>query len=107
MSVTLTEIPEPMTSVIAGRPALVAGILMSAFGRSTVFHSSLACAIVAAVSCASSGETSIDTRPSTPPVASYTGRKTSAASRTSVVVIVKIAVSVSAPCDFRSRMAPS
>jgi hypothetical protein len=43
------------------------------------------------------GETSIDTRPSTPPVASNTPRKMSAASRTSVVVSSKIAASTSAP----------
>ena len=58
--------PSASAAVIAGRPALVAGILMCAFGRSTVAHSCLACAIVASVSCARSGETSIDTRPSTP-----------------------------------------
>ena len=70
MRVTLTEIPLASVAVMAGSPAFVAGILMWAFGRSTVFHSCSACSIVASVSCARSGETSIDTRPSTPFVAS-------------------------------------
>jgi hypothetical protein len=49
------------------------------------------------------GETSIDTRPSTPPVASNTGRKMSAASATSVVVISKIASSAETPCRERGQ----
>ena len=40
MSVTFTEMPAPMVSVIAGSPSAVAGILMSTLGRSTAFHSS-------------------------------------------------------------------
>jgi hypothetical protein len=44
--------------------------LMCTLGRSTVAQSSFACAMVASVSWARSGETSIDTRPSTPFVAS-------------------------------------
>ena len=59
-----------IVAVIAGKPALVAGILMSAFSRPTSCHSKPACAMVASVSCARSGETSIETRPSTPLVAS-------------------------------------
>ena len=34
-----------MTAVMAGRPASVAGILISRLGRSTIFHSSMACRI--------------------------------------------------------------
>jgi hypothetical protein len=34
------EMPSAITAVIAGRPASVAGILISRFGRSTIFHSS-------------------------------------------------------------------
>ena len=49
----------------------MAGILISRFGRSTIFHSSMACRMVLSVSCASRGSTSMDTRPSTPPEASY------------------------------------
>ena len=37
--------PSAITAVIAGRPATVAGILISRLGRSTIFHSSMACAI--------------------------------------------------------------
>lgn len=77
---TLTLMPLPMTSVIAGRPALVAGILMSVFGRSTSQASCLASATVALVLCARRGSTSMETRPSWPSVASKTGRRMSAAS---------------------------
>ena len=37
---TLTLMPSPITAVIAGRPARVAGILISRLGRSTIFHRS-------------------------------------------------------------------
>ena len=59
---------------------------MNRLGRSTAHHSARASAIVAVVSWAMRASTSIDTRPSTPPVASYTGRSTSHAHRTSNVV---------------------
>ncbi len=58
-----------MVEVIAGRPGLVAGILISTLGRSTIFHRSAAWAVVPSVSMASPGSTSIETRPSTPLVA--------------------------------------
>ena len=83
ISVTLTLIPSAMAAVIAGSPSGVAGILMSALGRSTIHHSERASAMVAAVLRASRGSTSRDTRPSWPPVASYTGRSTSQAHRMS------------------------
>ncbi len=86
--------PLASTALIAGRPASVAGILISTFGRSTSHHSCLASATVAAVSWASRGSTSMETRPSRPLEASYTGRSTSAASRTSEVVIMRTASSV-------------
>jgi len=70
MSVTLTLMPLPITSVIAGRPALVAGILISVLGRSTSHASCFASATVAVVSCARRGSTSMETRPSWPFVAS-------------------------------------
>ncbi|CFS10246.1 Uncharacterised protein [Mycobacterium tuberculosis] len=82
---------------MAGRPALVAGILMKRFGRSTIFHSSIACWIVFSVSCASRGSTSIDTRPSTPSESSHWGTSTSHALRTSSVVTVRMVASTSAP----------
>ncbi len=56
---------------------------MNRLGRSTIHHSARASAMVFSVSCASLGSTSIDTRPSTPSVASYTGRSTSHAQRMS------------------------
>ena len=70
ISVTLTLMPSARTAVIAGSPSRVAGILMKTFGRSTVDHRDFAEAIVPSVSLASRGSTSIDTRPSTPSVAS-------------------------------------
>ncbi len=90
---TLTLMPRPMTSAMAGMPASVAGILIRVFGRSTSQASCLASATVARVSCARRGSTSMDTRPSWPSVASKTGRRMSAASRTSAVVIIRIASS--------------
>ena len=83
ISVTLTLIPSAMAGVIAGSPSRVAGILMNRLGRSTIHHSARASAMVCAVSLASRGSTSRDTRPSRPPVASYTGRSTSQAQRMS------------------------
>ena len=70
ISVTLTLIPSDRHCVIAGSPAGVAGILMSRFGRFTIHHSARASAMVLAVSPASLGSTSSDTRPSRPPVRS-------------------------------------
>ena len=67
--VTFTLMPSAMTAVIAGSPASVAGILISTFGRSTVFHRSFASATVLPVSLARRGSTSMETRPSTPFVA--------------------------------------
>lgn len=52
-------------AVIAGRPSRVAGILIMAFGRSTLAQSSSACFSVSAVSCARRGSTSMETRPLT------------------------------------------
>ena len=97
ISVTFTEMPSARTAVIAGMPAIVAGILMSRFGRSTVFHRSMACRIVLSVSCAIRGSTSMDTRPSTPSDCSYCLASTSQALRTSSVVTVRMVASTSAP----------
>ena len=95
--VTFTLIPAAIVAAMAGRPGSVAGILISTLSRSTCRRSSAACAMVASVSIASPGSTSMDTRPSTPSVSSYSGRKRSQASRTSVVVSVRTAVATSAP----------
>ncbi|SKU40250.1 Uncharacterised protein [Mycobacteroides abscessus subsp. abscessus] len=105
--VTFTEIPSAITAVIAGRPALVAGILINRFGRSTIFHSSIACRIVLSVSWARRGSTSMETRPSTPPEASYCAASTSHAARTSSVVAVRIAESTSAPRSANSAICAS
>ena len=83
ISVTFTLIPSARHAVMAGRPCRVAGILMNRLGRSTIHHSALASAMVLAVSRASRGSTSRDTRPSTPSLSSYTGRSTSQPQRMS------------------------
>jgi len=56
--------PAPRTAVIAGSPALVAGILIITFGRSTSANSRLAASIVPCVSWARRGDTSSETKPS-------------------------------------------
>jgi len=71
--------PSAIDCSIAGTPAAVAGILTIKFGRLTVLHNRRASRIVACVSLASFGETSMDTKPSAPPVRSKTGASTSAA----------------------------
>ncbi len=80
---------------------------MKRLGSPTVSQSSAASFTVPAVSFASPGETSIETRPSTPSVASKTGRMTRQASRTSSVVITRVAVSTSAPAAASSRTCSS
>ena len=69
-SVTLIGTPAKIASSMAGNPSLVPGILMNRLGRPARAYSSLAAAMVLAVSWASSGETSSDTQPSTPLVRS-------------------------------------
>ena len=97
ISVTLTLMPSASTAVMAGRPSRVAGILTSTLSRSTAAESCLACSTVFSVSWASRGSTSIETRPSTPPVASYTDAMTSQALRTSSVVRAKTVSSTFLP----------
>jgi len=75
--------PAAVAAAIEGMPAWVAGILMSAFGRSSNHHKALASAVVLSVSLAMRGSTSSETRPSMPSVASYTGRRTSQPQRMS------------------------
>ena len=65
-SVTLTGTPAKIASSMAGKPSLVPGILMKRLGRPARVESFLAAAMVLAVSCASNGDTSSDTQPSTP-----------------------------------------
>src|SRR6266545_4267234 len=66
--VTLTLMPAASVAVIAGSPALVAGILMNRLGRSTSHHNAFASALVRSVSAAIRGSTSMETRPSMPRV---------------------------------------
>ena len=63
--------------------------------------------MVASVSKARSGATSMDTRPSTPSVASWVSLSTSAALRTSVVVSANTVLSTSAPASASSRTCAS
>jgi len=62
----LTATPAKIASSMAGKPSVVPGILMNRLGRPARAESSLAAAMVLAVLCASSGDTSSDTHPSTP-----------------------------------------
>ena len=83
---TLTLIPFAINSVIAGNPSTVAGTLISKFSLSIISHSCFPCLIVAKVSRANRGSTSIETRPSTPLLVSKAVRKRSQAFLTSSVV---------------------
>ena len=58
--------PLPIVAAIAGMPSAVAGIFTSRLGRAMRSCNRMAAAIVAAVSRASSGATSMDTKPSLP-----------------------------------------
>ena len=105
--VTLTLMPLAMVAVIAGRPARVAGILIMTFGLPIDVQSRSASAAVASVSFASSGETSMETRPSYPFDSAYTSAKMSAALPTSAVVIAKIASATFLPSATSSRTCSS
>ncbi len=59
-----------MSSSIAGTPSGVPGTLMNRFGVAAFSCSALASSTVLFVSCANFGDTSSDTQPSTPLVAS-------------------------------------
>ena len=58
--------PSASAAWIAGTPSIVAGILTMTFGRSTARHRRRASDSVSAVERASSGETSIEAKPSLP-----------------------------------------
>jgi hypothetical protein len=98
--------PSAIAAVIAGRPSTVAGILISTFGRSTAAHSAFAEAMVASVSLARVGSTSIETRPSSL-VDSATGARMSQALRTSSVVSPKMTSSTSLPSATSERSCSS
>jgi len=61
---------------MAGTPSRVPGILTSTLGRSTAANSRCASAIDPCVSRAKPGATSMLTKPSSPPLARYTGANT-------------------------------
>lgn len=81
----LTLMPAPVSSWMTGIPSGVAGTFTIRLGRSTAAHSRRASAAVAALSWASSGETSMLTNPSAPALSSKTGRRMSAAARMSAM----------------------
>ena len=95
--------PSASSCGMARTPSRVAGTLMKRFGRSTSHHSPRASATVRSVSRATRGSTSMDTRPSRPPVASKTGRRTSQAARTSQALTARAASSTATPRRARSR----
>jgi hypothetical protein len=64
--VTFTGTPAKMASSMAGTPAGVPGIFTYKFGRSACLWMLRAASMVDLVSSAKSGDTSIDTQPSTP-----------------------------------------
>ena len=66
INVTFTLIPLDKSAVIAGSPCKVAGTLIMTFSLSIIFHNFSPAAIVAWVSFAKRGSTSILTRPSIP-----------------------------------------
>ena len=96
---TLTLMPSASDSVIAGRPASVAGILMKRLGRSTSHHSRRPRRRSRRCRARGRGSTSMETRPSTPGCRSSTGRSTSQAQRTSEVVSIRTASSTSTCAD--------
>jgi hypothetical protein len=69
------DAPSPIIASIAGTPSAVAGILTNRFGLLIRSCNARAAAMMAAVSRASSGATSIDTKPSVPPLASNVPRQ--------------------------------
>src|SRR5215831_19009649 len=79
------------------RLRMVPGILMNTFGRAARRNNSFVDVTVVEVLCASKGETSIDTQPSTPSVRSYVGRNKSAACVMSSSAKSKKIASVSFP----------
>ena len=84
-SVMFTFSPAPMSVRTAIAPSVVPGTLIITFGRSTIAQSRCASATVSFALFAEPGETSMETYPSPPFVASYTGMNRSQASRTSDV----------------------
>ena len=83
----MTLRPSLIICRMAGRPAAVPGIFTYRLGSSMSSLRWRAAAIVPSVSLASEGATSTDTKPSTPSLASCTGRRMARASRMSAVTM--------------------
>ena len=81
--------PSAIIVRIAGTPSAVAGIFTIRLRRWIVRQRSRAATTVPSVSWASAGATSTETNPSSPSLASYTGRNTSSAPRMSWVTIAQ------------------
>ena len=103
----MTLIPAATQWVIAGSPASVPGILIIALGRSTAPQRRSASWMVARVSCASAGETSSDTCPSTPPVTWCSPANSSQAARTSATASASKISPALRPCSLSRRMSAS
>ena len=87
MSVTLTLMPSASKALTAGRPSGVAGTLIITLGRATSRCRRMPSSMVAAVSWASLGLTSMLTRPSRPPV-----RRATSASRSHAIWMSSTAI---------------
>ena len=85
MSVTLTLTPRAVRARIAGMPSGVAGTLIITFGRPTSAARRRPSATVLSVAVASSGSTSSEMRPSTPPLSWNSGSIRSQAPRMSSI----------------------
>ena len=106
-SVTFTGTPAKVASSMAGSPSFVPGILMWRLGRPARAKSSFAAFTVSAVSWARRGDTSRDTKPSTPFVRAWTGRNRSAARVRSSRARSKNSASPVRPAFTPARMASS
>ena len=100
---TLTGTPAKIAASIAGNPSAVPGILMKRLGLPPRRCRSRAAASVLLVSCASSGETSSDTQPSTPSVRAKTGWNSSAARVRSASASSKNSSSADSPAALSGR----
>jgi hypothetical protein len=96
-----------MSSSIAGIPSGVPGTLMNRFGVAALSWRALASSTVLFVSCASLGDTSSETQPSTAPLESQIGRNSLAALVRSKSASSKNSSSPSAPAASRDRICSS
>ena len=104
MSVMLMLRPAARPARMAGKPSTVPGILIMTFGRSTAANKRCASETVRWVSRASAGETSSETKPSWPPLATYTGVNTSQAACTSAIASRSKICGASCPCRANAKI---